>query len=712
MSNNPFLQVRDQGYTNGASNGEVNSGNVVNIAHRKSMGELRDEVQLNGHFKTHNGVHENDEESDEHFNQTLPQGYAAHQQDGSGPQLFDDALPVQPSNGNYSNLFSDTFQGLQLRDGQSQGTTQSRHAHIPSISQIRKESLPDPRPIYTRALSSHVAESVTPHITPGDAHAEALRRLGKAERTVKTLKRRGSNESLSSLISYSIRRPSISATPKASGYSLDALAHVLEEAAQEGNLVLVEAIMALGANPNFRSVNRIKNRRHDALNKATAAGHVEVIDYLLRQGATFDLGEGRKKDEFEPIDYKVLDVAYSGYGEVARYLIEEQSANAFVVQWPREYFDAKRTVYRRVVAARVHQRTVLDAVARMGNEETDTGLLKLIMTNSSFNPTAIASRIYADTPYDGDGTRMTQVTYHYSALSTFIKAGWADAVEAMLAINPDPSAYQIPDETISEEGQIPSTCINRHVWPAHALTKDTWLYHLSSALRILTLLISHNFNISTPQQTADDSAPRTPLSRCILANAPSGLDALLTVQPDLVRQEISFRLLLPSSEFQEYTAQPLAASLIQGSLDCARVLLKHGARPHDPAFNYRNVMLFAAGHGVSGILPDLIALAPEMVNEALDMAIKKVRPDAVNVLLQSSGRLEGLGLWDKVLGVDVAGRDEEVARRYERILDMVYERMGRERPSEEAVKRAVEMGNLVGVERLVSWGVVGREEVG
>jgi hypothetical protein len=61
---------------------------------------------------------------------------------------------------------------------------------------------------------------------------------------------------------------------------------VLEDAAKAGNLDLVEAVMVLGANPNFRSVNRLRKRRQNALNKATAAGHVHVIDYLLKQGAT------------------------------------------------------------------------------------------------------------------------------------------------------------------------------------------------------------------------------------------------------------------------------------------------------------------------------------------------------------------------------------------------------------------------------------------
>jgi hypothetical protein len=760
MSNNPFRQSREESFTNGFRYGNGYNGSNVDVTGttgydvgnsnnvEKSNGSALD-ASLGSSFDTEHQTHISTTKSDngngtipaQYRDQVLLQDEAHHQNNGSGSQRFSNPFAVQPSNsaqyvtdeqshpialeptihstlitsnGHEVDSLQELVQGVHLQHQAPEVVTQPRHAHVPSISQIRKESLANVRPTYVRALSSHIAESMAPSMTHGEAHAEAVRRLGKAEKTVKTIKRRGSNESLASLVSYSIRRPSISVTPKGNGYSLDALAYVLEEAAQEGNLELVQAVMALGANPNFRSVNRIKNRRHDALNKATAAGHVEVIDYLIRQGATYNLGDSAKKDAFEPIDYKLLDVAYSGYGEVARYLIANQGANPFAEQWPREYFDANRTVYRRVAPTRVYQRSVLDAIARMGSQEADTPLVNIIMRDPRFNPTAVASRVYIDQPYDGDGTRMSQVTCHYSALSTFIKAGWADTVEAMLDINPDPSAYQQSDTITSEEGQIPSTYIHRNVWPANALAKDTWLYHPATALRILNILIEKGFDVSTAQRTSTDSAPRTPMSRCILANAVSGVKTLIKSDPSLVHEDISFRLLLSSGTEQEYIAQPLAASIIQGSLDCARILLKYGASPSDPAFSYRNVLMFAAGHGVSGILPELIDMAPEMLGEALEIAISKYRVASVEVLLceMTEGGGQGTSLWNAVLKCHVAGRDEDVKFRYMRIMDAVYEAGVEQRPSVEMVRKAVEMDNTVGVEKMLDWGFVRREEVG
>lgn len=760
MSKNPYRRQKEESFTTDLKH--INGSNVPHVEQtadfsydvgsannvRKSKGAALDtsagsgfDIEHQGHASTTKGVNGNGTILDQYGDQYMLRDQGQHQTNGSGSLRFNNPFAVQPSNSNLSvtkghgytetlepstkstngpangydaDSLSDMIQGVHLQRQSPDVAIEPRYADVPSISQIRKESLFNARPTYARSLSSHVAESVAPSTIFGGAHAEALRRLGTAEKTVKKLKRRGSNESLSSLISYSIKRPSISSAPKASGYSLDALAHVLEDAAQEGNLSLVEAIMALGANPTFRSVNRIKNRRHDALNKATAAGHVEIIDYLIRQGATFNLGDSAKKAAFDPIDYKLLDVAYSGYGDVARYLVANQGANPFTEQWPREYFDANRTVYRRVLPARVYQRSVLDALARMGSQEADTTLLNIIMRDPRFDPTAVASRVYIDAPYSGDGTRMSQITFHYSALSTFIQAGCADAVEAMLATNPDPSTYQLQDAVTSEEGQIPSTCIHRHVWPANALAKDTWLYHPDSALRILKRLVEKGFDVTTAQRTSTDSAPRTPASRCILANSAAGVETLVLSDSALVKQDISFRLLLASGTEQEYAAQPLAAAIIQGSLDCAKVLLRHGASPHDPAFSSKNVLMFAAGHVVSDILPDLIDMAPEMLGEAIQVAISKSRIRAVEVLLSQmkERKVQVHGLWDAVLGFEGAGKDEDAGRRYERIMEMIHDAGVEERPSEDALRKALESGNFVGVERLMALGVVERDEVG
>jgi len=621
--------------------------------------------------------------------------------------------PFTGSNGTNLDSLPEAVQVLHVDFDNPQTGSSGHPAHVPSFSHISKERLPYQRPAHVRALSSHISEVTQLQWGPEDAKAEALRRLGKADRAGKTVKRRGSNESLSSLISYSIRRPSVPARPE-SGHSLDSLATVLEDAAQEGNLPLVEATMALGANPNLRSVHRLKNRRHDALNKATAAGHVDVIDYLLQQGATYNLSETSKKDEYTAMDYKLLDVSYSGYGEVARYLVTTYGANPFVEQWPREYFDATRTVYRRVASAKVYQRTVLDAIARLGSPEEDMNLLKTMMMSHDFKPSAIVSRVYEDRPYEGDGTRMIQSTYHYSALSAFVKAGWVDAVGLMLEMNSNPSAYEKQEIKTSEEGQIPSANYQRYIYPANALTKDTWLYRRQDAVLILELLINHGFDLGFAQKTADDSAPRTVLTRAISANAAEGVEAVLKARSDLTQQEVSFRLLLEGRTEQEYRAQPLAAAIVQGSLETARVILRSGADPHDPAFSYPNVMCFAAGHGgatATAMLKDMIDLAPDLLGAALETAIQKFKPDAVHELLHSKAAqdLSTLRLYAIVLECQHVDRNDEIKRKYLQSIELIFGSDTRKQipqPDASVVQSAIWSGNDVGVQKLVSLGVL------
>lgn len=610
-----------------------------------------------------NGGHGDEKELDTNVNGDK----GIEQRNGYGIQTSNDADGVRHPTGNDVDALPASMQGLQITDGHSQ-TQLPQHPPIPFIT----SDTPNQRPPFSRAPSSHVASSIAPSHQPLHAHAEALRRLGKAERTVKTLKRRGSNESLSSLISYSIRRPSIPLPSRPGTPSLAALAHVLEEAAQEGNLPLVQALVGLGADLNFRSVNRIKNRRHDALNLAAAGGHGHIVEYLMDKGAEFHVSEGKGKDGFDPIDYKLLDVAYAGFIDVARYLVEKQGANPFVEYWPREYADAQRTVYRRVTGVRVQQKTLFDALAKSSSEGQAKVFLDLIMRDPRFKPTMVASRTYMDTPFTPT-TRMTQTTHSSSLLSTLIQSGWSDTLQVLLATHPDPAGYERPDTISTEEGQIPSTTMSRYTWPAHALSRETWLYHPSSSLLILKTLIKLGFDTSTPRQTPSDSAPRTPLARCILADAAAGVGLLLTAQPDLRETEISIRLLLPSEEFRECTAKPLAAALVQNSLACARVLLQHGAGVREPAFGYKSTVVFAAAHGITDVLPELVGKAPEFVSEALEVAIRKGRVGAVEVLLEVGGEVDQ-GVWNLVMECR-----EGKEGGYERISEMVGGKLGKEK---------------------------------
>ena len=178
------------------------------------------------------------------------------------------------------------------------------------------------------------------------------------------------------------------------------------------------------------------------------------------------------------------------------------------------------------------------------------------------------------------------------------------------------------------------------------------------------------FDFAAPRYTPADSAPRTPLARCIRADAAPGARALVAARRDLVDTDIAIRLLLPGDEARECVAAPLAAALVQGSLGCARVLLEYGADVRASAFGYTSTVVFAAAHGIGEILRELVARAPELVGEALEVAVRRGRVGAVEVLL-GMGEVDE-GVWE-VLSECREGKEGE----YEMIVQMVGRKLGK-----------------------------------
>jgi hypothetical protein len=192
----------------------------------------------------------------------------------------------------------------------------------------------------------------------------------------------------------------------------------------------------------------------------------------------------------------------------------------------------------------------------------------------------------------------------------------------------DPRDYEKEDEVLQYQDKV-----TRYVSPINALTKDTWEKRPEDALRILRLLIDHGFDLCLIQRTATDMGRRTALGRALSGDAAQGVELILQNKPSLVREEIFFR-----RNKKEIKTLPLAAALSLDTLESARVLLRAGAHPRDPALEDMNVLQFAA-HQVNetgtNMLAEMIGLAPELVYDALNYAIRAINKDAVRVLLDT-----------------------------------------------------------------------------
>jgi hypothetical protein len=537
-----------------------------------------------------------------------------------------------------------------------------------------------------------------PEMSPSDAQAEVLRRLGSKERqgsTVSSFKK-----------SFSLKRANTSAKT-ASGPSQDALTDVLEEVALEGSLALVKAVVEMGADPVYRSMGKIKKVKHEALAKATLNGRARVVDYLLKEGASY--GDAAKKDTYSPTDRALLAAAYKGHADLMGCLVASYGANPMIEQWPREMYDAQHYWVENQV--RLAKTSALDGISKWKNVEQGMVVLKLIMQHPNFDPTALVSGVFdnkSELQSAEFAHRPWQTTYEYTVLSCFVRAGWADAVEEMLSMKGDPRDYEKEDEVLQYQDKV-----TRYVSPINALTKDTWEKRPEDALRILRLLIDHGFDLCLIQRTATDMGRRTALGRALSGDAAQGVELILQNKPSLVREEIFFR-----RNKKEIKTLPLAAALSLDTLESARVLLRAGAHPRDPALEDMNVLQFAA-HQVNetgtNMLAEMIGLAPELVYDALNYAIRAINKDAVRVLLDTISaaalRSEIAALppvYDMILHCNPPSA-LETRTKYLELIDMVVAwdaGYALQRPQLPAILSAIRKDNYAGMEKLLKLGVV------
>lgn len=563
-----------------------------------------------------------------------------------------------------------------------------------------QESLSSPFSAERRSVAVSIIsgqDSDTPNISAGDARAEVLRRLSH---------RKGSTSS-SAKKGFSLRRTNTGST-SSTGYSQDALTDVLEDAAHEGNLPLVEAVIELGADPVYRSNGRLKKSKHDALVKATSEGRARVVDFLLTKGASY--GEAQKKSTFTPLDRALLGAAYQGHADLVNCLISLHDANPMVVQWPREMDDTQH--YWAESQVRLAKTSALDGISKWKNVEQGMNTLKAIFTHPQFDPAALVFGVF-DTKSELQtaefGHRPWQTTYEYSVLSSFVRAGWADAVEEILYFKSTVADYEKEDEVLQYQDKV-----TRYVSPISALTKEIWKRRPEEALRILRLLIEKNFDIGLAQRTASDLGKRTVLGRAVSADAAQGIEMILQSKPNLVREEIFFRRL-----GKETKALPLAAALSLNRLEAARVLLRAGAHPRDPAFDNMNVLQFAAYQGDetgTALLAEMIGLAPELTYSALKIAIRRVNKDVIRILLgciSTAAMREQVAslppVYDMLLQCEDSSKDSDTQAQYLEIVDMVVQwdaGYALQRPQLAAILSAIRKDNYIGMEKLLQLGIV------
>ncbi|KAH6639611.1 hypothetical protein C7974DRAFT_449731 [Boeremia exigua] len=552
-----------------------------------------------------------------------------------------------------------------------------------SVSSVRMRSpsayspsSPFPRPRFSVAASTTGAyENEAPDMTSDQAKAEIARRIEKRDVTSS----RKASASSSILKGFSMKRSNTAST-SGGGPSSEILNQILEEVAQEGSLSLVKAVVTMGADP----ASKTKKAKHEALAKATAAGHTRVVDFLLRNGASY--GEVRLKVRFTPTDYALLSAAYKSYAELSSCLIASHGANPMTEQWPREIEETQH--YWAETQVRLPKSSVLDGISRWTNVDDGMSVMKFIMGSSRFDPTALVCGLFdskSELQSASYQHRPWRTTYEISALACFAGAGWADTVEDMLALRGAPKDYEKEDDI--QQHQEKKT---RFVSPINAMTKETWQKRPEDAIRILHLLIERGFDFSHAQRTQNDAGLRTPLGRAISADAAQAVELILQHKPTLIREELYFR-----RNKKETKALPFVIALALDRLEVSRVLLRSGAHPRDPAIEDMNILQFAA---------------------TLDIAIKRNNKNNVRVLLDfistaaTRGEIAALPpAYDSILLCTDTDKDVETKFRYAELIDMVYQwdaGGALHRPRLPSILNAIRKDNYAGVEKLIQVGII------
>jgi ankyrin repeat protein len=535
-------------------------------------------------------------------------------------------------------------------------------------------------------------------MTPDQAKAEIVRRLEEKDITAC---RKGSSSS--SIMKFSLKRSSTAASSNGVP-NPEILNQVLEDVAQEGSLSLVKAAVLMGADPTGRT----KKTRHEALAKATSAGHARVVDFLLRNGAKY--GDVRLKVKYTPTDYALLSAAYKEHAELVSCLIASHGANPTTEQWPREIEDTQH--YWAETQIRLAKSSVLDGISRWQKVDEGTSVMKFIMGSSRFDPSALVSGLFdskSELQAANYQYRPWQTTYEISALACFAGAGWADTVEEMLALKGAPKDYEKEDDI--QQHQEKKT---RFISPVNALSKETWQKRPEDALRILHLLLDRGFDLSLAQRTQTDVGIRTPLGRAIAADAAQGVELMLQYKPTLVREKLCFK-----RNKKETKALPFLVAIALDRLEVSRVLLRYGAHPRDPAIEDMNILQFAAsesGEAATAMLLEMLPMAPELTYEALGFAIRRNNNANVRVVLDfisaAASRDEIAALppvYDLILLCTDTDKDVETKFSYAALIDMVHQwdaDRALHRPQLPSILNAIRKDNYAGVEKLMQLEVI------
>jgi ankyrin repeat protein len=448
---------------------------------------------------------------------------------------------------------------------------------------------------------------------------------------------------------HSTRNPENS-DQAASGFSLQTLAKVLEDAAAAGNLALVASTLDLGADVNYSS--RRTKQCHFALQRAALAKHEDVVGYLLRMGANRDTSASAL---YTAINHKAT--------RIALILVPRADLNKM---WKSTRLN-DTLCYESCVSALVGI-----------DRESRQKLLRLMMDQPSFDPESPAMT-FVERIDDLSSPKSCGMT----ALACF--TAFTNLADVEFFLWQLGETYYIPKRSNASQYRDPLCCIRT----------DYWQQNPTDALRMAKLLIKHGAQagatVSIPGQRRNEYSA---LTAAIKGGSLEGVQVLLKhgANPE--------SLMYIAENHHHAHLSPLSYAVLCSEPDICRALVESGASPNRANADSSSPLYYACLGGKLELVQYFLSLNVKHndVHECLEAAIGSNNPEVVRLLIEV-GAVSTPHMWEQAMSIRHTGAGQ---KNYFEIIDLLLSMKTKTKIFHRAsVLAAIDHKNFSGLSRVL-----------
>ncbi|KAH8760824.1 hypothetical protein F5882DRAFT_478523 [Hyaloscypha sp. PMI_1271] len=439
----------------------------------------------------------------------------------------------------------------------------------------------------------------------------------------------------------------------ASGFSLQTLAQVLENAAAARNLPLVASALDLGADVNYSS--RKNKECHLALHRAAAAKHEPVVEYLLRMGANRDTAASAL---YAAINHKATGIAMK--------LVPRADFNKM---WKSTRLKGlPHNVYESSVAALVGI-----------DEESRRKILRLMMEQPSFD---------AESPAMSFVENIDELSSPKSSGMTVLGcfAAFTDLATVEFLIQQLGQTNNVPKRPNTSQYRDPLCCISSTYWQREP----------ADALKMANLLLDHGAHagatVSIPGQRKNEYSALTPEIKG------GSLDGVQLLLKHGANPESSMYV---AENYPHDHLSPLSYAVFCGAVGICRALVESGAVPNRANVDGRSPLYYACIGGKLELVQYLLSFNVKHndINECLEAAVESNNLEIVRVLIHAHGASAISQVWERAMSVKRTPKEQSP---YIEIIDLLMSTKSKSNPFPRAsILAAIDSKNLSGLGRVL-----------